>query len=224
MHAIVLIVVCLFAVAGFWQLQRLRERRANNAFVEQRRMETATSLDDARVHYRARLTGRYDSTHEVTLRGRGSEGQPGDHALTPLRLDDGHSLIVDRGYVPPGADDAASPDGEVVVTGYLLPSEGAGPFGGEGGGTVTDLVRVDIERLDAQIPYDIEQYYLLLQDQDPPQERWPKPVPPAKLSEGSHLSYAAQWFMFIPIALGVYVALLRREAKKRDSPVPSASR
>jgi surfeit locus 1 family protein len=222
MHLLVLIIVCLFAVAGFWQLHRLRERRADNALVTQRRMATATSLDEARVHYRARLTGHYDVANEVVLRGRGIEGRPGDHLLTPLRVDGGRAVLVDRGWVLQPTDDATAPDGEVEVTGYLLPSEGAAPLGGSGSGRIEEIARIDVERLDAQIPYDLEaDYYLLLQEQDPPQPELPRPVPPLKLSEGSHLSYAGQWFLFIPIALGGYAAILRREAKKRATRLPS---
>jgi cytochrome oxidase assembly protein ShyY1 len=34
------------------------------------------------------------------------------------------------------------------------------------------------------------------------------------LDEGSHLSYAVQWFSFAATALGFYVALARKELKR----------
>jgi hypothetical protein len=42
------------------------------------------------------------------------------------------------------------------------------------------------------------------------------PVPPPPLSNGPHLSYAIQWFIFSVIALVGYPIVLRRQAYGRD--------
>jgi cytochrome oxidase assembly protein ShyY1 len=39
-------------------------------------------------------------------------------------------------------------------------------------------------------------------------------LPPPKPTEGPHLAYAFQWFLFALIALGGYVVLARREAQE----------
>lgn len=225
MHFVILVMVSLFVVAGFWQLWRLEERRENNALVTSRhQMPPLTSLDrqqEGLEHRRARLSGRYDSREEVVLTGRASRGRSGNHILTPLRLPGDIAVIVDRGWVPvdtpPGA--AAPPRGSVEVEGILLPSEGKGPFGG-GSGETDRIARIDVERLQTQVPYELSAVYLLLSDQEPPpSEDIPVPGDLAKLHEGSHLTYAVQWFSFIPIALTVYAVLLRREARKRSTTI-----
>ena len=220
MHVVVLIAVSLFAVAGFWQLRRLDERRDANALLSKRlAMPPVRALRDGGdlTFRRASLSGRYDTSEEVVLTGRQSQGSPGDHLLTPLTSDDDESIVVDRGWVPARTPKraAAPPEGQVTVEGVLLPSEGEGPFSA-GGGEADRISRIDVERLGAQMPYDLAGVYLLLDGQDPPQDDGiPVPADLAPRGEGSHLSYAVQWFGFIPTALVVYAAILRRESRKR---------
>jgi cytochrome oxidase assembly protein ShyY1 len=74
---------------------------------------------------------------------------------------------------------------------------------------------VNPARLAKQLPYSLDDGYLLLASQTPKQPgTLPAIVPPPDLGNGPHLAYAIQWFLFIPTALGVYAALLRREARK----------
>ncbi len=230
LHFLVLLIVGLFALAGVWQLQRLSERRAHNVFVrEQQERSTAPigDLRDAPAQRRVRASGRYDTGREVILRGRASRpngGRPGNHVLTPLVMNGGRAVIVDRGWVPfeldsPPVAGARPPDGQVEVTGVLLPSEGSGPLtGGTRDETrPRELARIDVARISRWLPDETHPLYLVLQRQEPAQRgELPIPVGLPSLDEGPHLIYAVQWFLFIPIALGGYSAILRREARKRS--------
>jgi surfeit locus 1 family protein len=231
LHVLVALAVCLFAVAGFWQLRRLNERREHNALVEERQeLPVVRELTGVNLSFRrAVLSGRYDPGEEVVLTGRpDADGRSGNHLLTPLTSDDDESIVVDRGWVPADTPRGAlaPPDGQVVVEGILVPSEGSAPFvtGTSGDGETRRTTRIDLERFGDQVSYKLAPYYLLLQEQRPPQ---PNDVPffgklkPA--TEGSHLSYAVQWFLFIPTLLVVYGALLRRESRKRTARETTAS-
>ena len=60
--------------------------------------------------------------------------------------------------------------------------------------------------------------YLLLQQQEPPQTgNFPKTGELPPLTEGPHLSYAIQWFLFTLIGLAGHVGLVRKEAKERSA-------
>lgn len=232
-HIVLLVVVALFGVAGFWQLDRLAERREHNAFVRERRSQPVTPIgrlvsrpDDAEQR-RVRAIGRYDPGREVILIGRSGRGRPGNHVLTPLVINEGRAIVVDRGWVPVEIDSprdahALPPDGVVDVTGILLPSEGSGPLAGSGGDDLSDAVaRIDVARIARSLPYRTFPHYLVLQKQAPSQdEDLPGPVTLQAIGEGSHLIYAVQWFCFIPIALVGYGAILRREARRRSSTAP----
>jgi surfeit locus 1 family protein len=217
---------------GFWQLDRLEERRAFNAELEAAVASQPTSLadlptEDDVTYRRVTVDGTWDARHEVILFGRSLEGRPGNHVLTPLRLADGRAVLVDRGWVPsdvrapPVGGDAAATPGDVSVDGIVLPSDDA--EGGAGGGALpTQVRRVDVAALDAAIPYDlVPSVYVLLQTQTPDQER-PIPAPLPETSEGPHLSYAIQWFTFATIAVVGYVLLVRRARRGSAASQPTS--
>jgi len=96
----------------------------------------------------------------------------------------------------------------------MFPSD-AGPPGTIGGSSapVTTLAKIDLERIQAQLPYRIVPAYLLLQAQSPSQPSLPEPAPLPELSEGPPLSYAIQWFTFAAIALIGFIVLALREGR-----------
>lgn len=231
-HAALLAVCALFVAAGIWQLDRLDERRERNELVRERRSADERPLPAPgtpdTAHRRVRAVGRYDATGELVLRGRSLDDRPGNHVLTPLVLDDGTAILVDRGWVPPGLEDppvrdAAPPAGRVTVHGVLVPSEGSGPL------QRTDpragaITRIDVAAVDRASPLDLRDAYLLLGAQSPSQPgRLPTPAPLPSLDEGPHLLYAIQWFCFVAIAVATYAGILRREATRSSagSPAPA---
>jgi surfeit locus 1 family protein len=213
---------------GFWQLDRLEERRALNAEIGAGLEVGPAPLDDvlagdAPAYRRVTASGTWAPGDEVILYGRSLDGRPGNHVLTPLTLDDGRAILVDRGWVPttvssPPVTGAEAPAaGSVSVEGILLPGDDQGSSDGSDGSTFDarpDQVRsVDVGALDATIDADlVDGVYLLLARQTPPQER-PIPAPLPELDEGPHLSYAIQWFSFAAIALIGYGVLARRRGR-----------
>ncbi|MEO8422463.1 MAG: SURF1 family protein [Actinomycetota bacterium] len=228
--AVTVLVTATCVALGVWQIARLHQRQQFNAAVRAGLSAPAAPLDallsdgvdpDAVRYRRAEATGTYDIAHEFVLYGRTQSSQAGNHLLTPLRLADGRAILVDRGWVPfeldePGAPAAAPPPGEVHVEGVLFSSEGDPPGDvGRGDATQTTMAKVDLAGIQSQLPYRIAPDYLLLQRQSPAQsDRFPEPAALPELSDGPHLSYAVQWFMFAVIALVGFVVLALRE--KRD--------
>jgi len=212
----VAILVLAIAVAalcvrlGFWQLDRLQERRASNDRIRAGLAAAPMVLDEAprsgAALRRASATGTYDADREVVLSGRALEGQSGDHLLTPLLLSDGSALLVDRGWVPTGTRSPAR-EGAVEVRGFLLPPDSVGeavPVAGR-------VTRVDPDGIGRTLPYELAPVYLLLQVQRPPADSLPIPASLPALSEGPHLSYAIQWFSFAAVTLIGSSVLLRRD-------------
>jgi surfeit locus 1 family protein len=223
LFAIAAVVAVVCVRLGFWQLDRLEQRRAFNAQVTsglaQPPVPVSPLLGGEDLAYRrATAVGRYDAAHEVILYGRPLEGRPGNHVLTPLVLDDGRALLVDRGWIPTDAggppvtgEEEAVAD-RVEVTGVLLASSGDGRV--ESTEPITTVREVDVARLDAQTPAVlVPGVYLLLQEQSPAQPL-PVPAPLPELTEGPHMGYALQWFGFAAIAVVGYVVLARRERRR----------
>ena len=204
---------------GFWQLDRLRGRRARNAHVEAARARPPIELTgygrsaDSAVNRRVRARGSYDYDHEQLWRARSYEGAPGVSLITPLRLPDGSAVLVDRGWVP-------SPDAFHVDQRAYRESAAA-----EVVGLGVDVPRgkgdVDPRTLADSLPYPLLPFVL---QRLPPARRRPAaslfgsarpplPWPPPELGDGPHLSYAVQWFSFAVIIVVGSIALYRRQGR-----------
>jgi len=211
------LVVALLVAAGcvrlgFWQLDRLGQRRARNAVVAAARARPPLELRgwlpvDSVRDRRLRARGVYDYAHEWLWRGRSYEGIPGVDVITPLRLADGSAVFVDRGWAP-------SPDAYHLDQRLYRESDSANVSGFESSAP-RGRGDVDPARLADSLPYRLAGFVLEQSASDTPPvprsalRRWPPP----ELSNGPHLSYAIQWFSFAAIiAVGSFV-LLRQRAR-----------
>ena len=229
--AFAFLAAALFLRLGFWQIGRLRERQARNAAVAAQHRGAPAAFaalprDTAAAHYRpASIAGRYDYDHELVLSGRTHNGSPGAELLTPVRVAGSDTAaLVNRGWV-------YSPDGgtvdlsrwhegdSAVVTGYVeLYAADAGATAAASGPRI--VRRVSRAEIAAKIPYPVAPFYLVVVSAP---AAGPHPVrrvvPP--LDEGSHRSYAIQWFSFAAIALGGAAAVVLRERQARTGlPLP----
>lgn len=212
---------------GFWQLDRLEQRRARNAAIRAAgelpplRLDSAalaTSADPESLAWRrAEAAGRYHHAGDMVLRGRSRGGRPGVHLVSPLVMADGRVVMVNRGWVP--APDGSTADvrplrttGPVRVSGALLPLSTDADQGipiGRGADTTWRRVDLVVARGRASGPV----VPLLLQQlpADGAEGAPPLPEPLPALSQGNHLSYAVQWFSFATIAvIGFLVMAFRR--------------
>ncbi|MBL6953708.1 MAG: SURF1 family protein [Alphaproteobacteria bacterium] len=115
---------------GVWQLQRMAWK--NGLIAEMQAGMTAPPvflegpLDNlSALSYRAvRLRGQFLHDMEAHVGPRVHQGQAGLHVLTPLRLEDGATILINRGWIPKDRRDPASRaagqlPGEVTVQGIL---------------------------------------------------------------------------------------------------------
>jgi cytochrome oxidase assembly protein ShyY1 len=182
------------------------------------------AVDDV-LHRRAVAEGRYLADQTVVVENRTFNGAPGAWVLTPLELAPGEAVLVNRGFI--GFDREGElvapppPPGVVRVEGLLQPGQQRGSFGARDPeeGTLAVVARVDLDRIDAQVPEQLLPAYLQRVTSSPDEpaaaEARPQLVPlePPDVGEGPHLAYAVQWGIFAAIAAGGYLLLLRRVAK-----------
>ena len=233
-HLFVLLLVVTMISAMFWQISRLHQKQARNAKVAARSHEPTapiTSLTKPGAYdgagalefRRVTATGTYQADQQVLVRSRSRDGAPGSWVLTPLVLADGQAVTINRGWIANGGEFLRVParfapaTGTVTVTGLARPSETRGSFGSRDPktGTLTNLARADIKRLDQQVPEDLLPVFIQLETQKPGlTDQDPEPVPMPALDEGPHLSYAIQWAIFTTIALVGYPLILRRRARE----------
>jgi surfeit locus 1 family protein len=222
----IFIVLLLLAAAGFvrlgfWQLERLRERRASNRVTAAARAAPSLTLPEdlrevpAAMQRRVEATGRYDRANEILVRGQALNGTPGLHVVTPLRMaGTDTAVLVNRGFIPAPdaftADTAGlSEDGPHVVRGIAVPmgSGNGKPIDRQG---QTTWARLDRDALGERIPYPILPF-VVLQSPDSSLPSLPRRLLPPPLDDGPHLNYAVQWFLFAALAVGfVFVVRARR--------------
>jgi len=232
-HLLVLGLVGAMIWAGLWQLSRLSERQDQNARIELRSAVLSADIEDLvpvdaemalgeELQYtRVEAVGEFDREAEVLVRNRPLDGGPGRWILTPLVLDDGRAVIVNRGWIPNalGPEDprptADPPPGRVTVSGFVRPTETATGLQVDDpeDGILATVARPNIARLDQQTPYALLPLFIQMESVAPPGGELPLPVELPPLDNGPHLSYAAQWFIFTTIALVGYPLILRRVAQ-----------
>jgi len=114
---------------GTWQLERLEWKQALIAEMQVRGATAPVRLpgdlsDPALEYTPVRLHGRFLHGKELYVSSRTHKGKVGLHIVTPLRLDDGRTILVNRGWVPPAKKDpvaraAGQLKGPVMVEGVI---------------------------------------------------------------------------------------------------------
>ena len=165
------------------------------------------------------VSGRYDSAHQFLLDNMSHAGQPGYEVLTPLRLTDGRTLIVNRGWIPLTESRRQLPDVSLPQTrgtriaGRLdnLPRPGislghAPPAADAPWPKLTSFPTM--ADLSAALGQPLAARVLLLDPRSP--FGYLRDWQPGGMSPAQHLSYAFQWWAFAALALVLYGALNRR--------------
>jgi cytochrome oxidase assembly protein ShyY1 len=238
--ALTVLLALIMVGLGDWQLHRYRARSEINARIDAAASAPPASLaaalpppgvgpgragprPPARVEWtRVRVTGRYDAGHEVLARGRTVSDAVGYEVLTPLVLDDGSAVLVDRGWLPPPPGGAlvapavpAPPTGVVAVTGRVrLPESRAdAPISRTGR---PEVRRISPARIAPGLPYPVYGAYLTLEEQTPAADAAFTAVPPDHQNAWQNAGYVVQWWAFAALTLVGYGYLARREADARS--------
>lgn len=226
-HVLVVAVCILFVNLGFWQIRRLEERRLENVVIANRLTAAPAPIEELIIgagtdfdslEFRgAAVTGAFEPSEEVLVRSQVHEGTAGWHVITPLVLLDGRAVLVNRGWIPLEMDSVPVPTapatGRVSITGWVNLTRIRQTGGAtEPEGRLTHIARVDVVRLQQQMPFALLPVYIVA---DETGETLPIAVArPDATDEGPHLLYAIEWFSFTLISLVGYFFLLRRAVRK----------
>lgn len=208
------LLVCLLSAVctslGMWQMDRRDAVRedignvVNNYDAAPVPFEEAEQLfedyDPASEWLPVEMTGVYDTANQRIVRNRPLSGRAGYEVLVPLKLPDGTAVVINRGWLPIGNNEAGRPDsvpaapsGEVTVVARIKPAEPTLQRGAPEG----QLASIDLGKYRDEVGYDVEQAaYGLLASEDPGPAVVPEAAPKPSVDEGPHLSYAMQWFAF----------------------------
>lgn len=180
---------------------------------------------------RVRLTGKLLNDEEVPVHGlaEGRPGQPlqGFYVFTPLRRDDGTTVMINRGFVPTEFKTQATrpkglPGGEATVTGLVRAPETRHMFV-----PANDMARNDwfvrdlgdmakSRNLERVAPFYIDA------DATPNPGEWPRGGQTRLTLPNDHLQYAFTWLGLALTLLAVFAISVWRRV--HPGPRPAASR
>jgi len=215
---------------GFWQLDRLAQRREINFHLAERLVaepvrlpgpvseRTPTGEALRALEFRpAVLRGFWDFSHERALTNQFWEGQLGLDLVAPFVLEDGgHAVLVDRGWIPAQSADAAGWERyrppqraalEVTeVRGWVRFEPRGGPFEELRHAAEHDGIPI--------LPFYVAEAPPISAIGVTHEQPLPYKKPPvASIGEGVHAIAAAQWFIIsgiIVVGLVVYVSQRER--------------
>lgn len=224
----------LFVIAaiflGRWQWDRTQsilaaERAAISAAIPVEEVFSepgsvqAADVPDEGIGRPVVLTGEYLPDQQVVVTSRVHDDRPGVWVVTGLRLTDGRTAAVLRGWLPSAdAPGAQAPTGPVTVSGILQPDETFYADAASAPGTVAAIAR---DRLASEWQTTLLPGFTVLEEQDPNTDPAPVPVQPTVQTADvpfplQNFAYAFQWWIFAVFAIVVYVRWLYIDAQRVD--------
>ncbi|XAH24819.1 SURF1 family protein [Xylophilus sp. GW821-FHT01B05] len=208
------------ASLGRWQLARAAQREAIHATMQQR--EALPVLDGAALpqgddvepllHRSVLLQGRWQPRATVFLDNRQMDGRPGFFVITPLQLDTGTTVLVQRGWVPRNFEDRTrlpaveTPEGVVQVRGRIeAPPSKLFDFGAGNASEGSSRIRQNLDlpafRRETGLPLAAFSVVQTGDASEGLQRRWPE------ITSGveRHYGYAFQWFGLCALIAFLYV-------------------
>lgn len=208
---------------GVWQLNRLEDKKDFNSVLRAHTSTPIQSLDQAvptkwdkasNEWIRVSITGTYDSSKAVTIINRSQDGSAGYNSAVPFTSTSNRTILVNRGFVPLVMSTPAAPTGRIEINGYLRASQSRSALGpiDSTDASNTEFQRFDVPLISTHVGGTLEPMFLqLIQEKPAPASQWPAKVPLPPLDEGTHLSYAFQWFFFCLVALAAWIVVIRRK-------------
>ena len=218
---------------GVWQVQRLAWKEELIREIDERttaapvplppRSAWAELRPDDYAYRHVSATGTFDHGTEIHVfrplgESRGPAHGVGDLVLTPLRLDDGGTVMVNRGFVPiekldPATRAEGQVQGRVTITGLMREPEARNLFTPNDDPTRSQWFTRDPASIAA---------FLHLEDAAPFSIDQDASAIPGGLPQGgetvldipnNHLSYALTWFGLAAGLLGVYAVFAWRRLR-----------
>lgn len=215
-----LLVLIFLLRLGFWQLDRAQQKQdildLQSARINLPAVDISTiRFDDNNLRYLPiKAEGFLDTDKQILIDNQVKNGQVGFFVLTPLKLSETYSILVNRGWLAAADDIKDLPDvqldaGDISITGKFdhFPSVGLKLDGAdqlsEGWPAMTQLI--DLDKVSKRLGYDILPYQILLDQQEP--NGYDRHWLPMKMGPEKHYGYAFQWFALAAAWVIIYIVL-----------------
>lgn len=207
---------------GTWQIQRLHWKLDLLAKIHMGLTSAPVPLHAALPAYDAghvtaadyrRVTARglFENGEEIFFFTTGPQGAPVYHEITPFLMDDGHTLLVDRGYIDTNLDNPVAPkagdlNGMREITGIIRQPGAPNWFT-----PPIDMRKRIVHTRDPQTlakAFGLKNIFPMFLEADatPNPGGWPQGGVTVVDLPNNHLQYAITWFGLALGLLGVYLS------------------
>jgi surfeit locus 1 family protein len=212
-----------FSGLGFWQLEKGsdKELRIQN-FENAGQLNELPSSQIAEEFTHLKITGKFRPGLDTLADNQIHKGQPGVHVYTPFDLQDGQTILVNRGWLPLPVDRrtlpaVSTPEESLEISGKIsvMPVPGR-QLGGEDNMNPNHWPQLvtypKLEAISAALDTELYPFVLFLDESAAggfSGRQW-KPV---YMSPSKHRAYAFQWFALAVTALGAWFFLGKRSSQ-----------
>src|ERR1041385_3641738 len=203
---------------GVWQLERLQWKLALIAQVNRNLHAPAIPVQRALVlgaqaaqYHHVTLYGRFDNLKEAYVFTTDASGAPAYHVLTPFTLDDGRTLLVDRGIVPerlrdPRTRAAGELLGQQRITGVWRIPDAPGVFTPAPNPAKRIWYARDVEGIAKADRIALAAPAIIEADATPNPGGWPEGGQTVIAFRNEHLQYAITWFALAAVTFAGWIA------------------
>ncbi|MEQ8655022.1 MAG: SURF1 family protein [Kiloniellales bacterium] len=217
---------------GSWQVVRLEWKQGVIDERQARWSAPAEALpqdisdEEALLHRRVVVEGRYRHDEELYLPGRSYKGSAGVGVVTPFEMTDGRGLLVYRGWVPssrqePETRSDSNPEGIIQIEGVVLPGGWQGSDWVEPGNDAERNAWFFVDPADmastAGLQNPIIPIYLGLYREDQESSLPFTPPPPMDI-RNDHLQYAITWYALSLALIVIYVVFSLGPKRSEEEP------
>lgn len=215
-----LLAVTVCIKLGLWQQHKAEVKRALQTQLDQRLKEAPVALPEkiadleAWRYRRVKVRGSYDTRYQILLDNQVEQEVAGYHVVTPLQLENGMRVLVNRGWIAAPANhgtvpQVATPGGMQEVEGAIwLPPDRFFALGPTPAGTQWEQVwqNMDLKRYAQAVPFAVQPFVIRLDATSTAGgfvREWPKPAERIEM----HVGYAYQWFGFALAFAVIYLVV-----------------
>ena len=214
---------------GFWQVQRLAWKEDLIATMEARVHAPAAvlpvdlgALDDWSYRH-VQVDGTFDHDREAHVQATGPNGRAGFHVYTPLLMNDGRSVIINRGFVPAAFKEAMSrpeslTEGPQHITGLARLSRAKERFALNNNERTNIWFTPDVNEMAAFMGL-AHIVPIFVDAADKGDGVLPLGGQTLLNIPNNHLDYALTWFALALVLLIVFLAYVRSALKRGDEHV-----
>jgi surfeit locus 1 family protein len=204
--------LAILVALGTWQVHRLRWKTDMLAAIAASEAAPPVPLGAAPATFtKVEARGRFDHSREVRFGLEVRDNVLGTQLITPLLRDGAPPLLVDRGWVPmAGSQPIARPEGEVAVTGWILPSEPGGWLAAQDDIPGRQFYSFDTATIGNALGLPAIAPFGLVALADASAGALPDPARSLPRPPNNHLGYVITWYGLALALLGVFAVWMRR--------------